>query len=346
MIRTSRLLSVGSLLVLAAFGANPAHAAGTTAGTTITNNVSVNYQVGGVTQTASTASNAFIVDRKINLTVVEVGATTSVSPGQTAAVTTFTVTNTSNAVMDFGLSAAQQTTGTVAFHGGTDSFDTSNVKIYSDAALTMQITYIDELAADTSKTVYVVSDVPLGLANGAVAGVVLTAQARDGGTAGSQGAVSVATVGANTAGMDTVFADGAGTTDAANDGKFSAADDYTVSAATLAVTKTSTIISDPVNNTTNPKAIPGAVIEYCIAVANGAGSATATSLGVSDPVPAQETYLAAFGVITNGTVTAGVCNNDGAGAGTYTAATTTVSGALANLAGGATETLRFRATIN
>ena len=77
-----------------------------------------------------------------------------------------------------------------------------------------------------------------------------------------------ATAGANTAGVDTVFADGAGTADAANDGKISAKGDYTVAAAVLSVNKYATLISDPINGTTNPKMIPGAVVEYCIALAN------------------------------------------------------------------------------
>src|SRR3546814_13991767 len=69
--------------------------------------------------------------------------------------------------------------------------------------------------------------------------------------------------------------------DAARDGSHSDNDDYTVQTATLAVTKTSRIISDPVNATSNPKLIPGAVIEYCIAVANN-GSAAATSVVITE----------------------------------------------------------------
>ena len=48
------------------------------------------------------------------------------------------------------------------------------------------------------------------------------------------------------------------------------------------------------NGATNPKYIPGAVIEYCIAVTNAAGSASATSVAISDPLPTEVTYLAAF----------------------------------------------------
>ena len=40
--------------------------------------------------------------------------------------------------------------------------------------------------------------------------------------------------------------------------------------------------SDPTNSTTNPKAIPGAVVEYTITISNAAGASTATSITFSD----------------------------------------------------------------
>ena len=348
----NRLLCAASISALAALGATPAFAAGTTAGATITNTVTVNYQVGNVSQTAQTASNSITVDRKVNLTIVNLGSTTSVSPGQTAAVTTFQVTNSSNDTLDLSLAALNQAGGTAA-HGGTDVIDVSNFKYYADTdssgtfnAGDTQITWLDEVAADTTKTVFVVSDVPITATNGQVAGIVLTARAEASGTVGTQGALLTATSGANTAGVDTVFADGAGATDSANDGAYSVKGDYTVAAALLTVTKTSKLISDPVNGTTNPKAIPGAIMEYCVILSNAASGATSTSFNVSDPLPSTVTYSAAYGIFINGTVTAGVCNTDGSAGGTYTAGTTTVSAALANLTAGNSETLRFRVTIN
>lgn len=329
----------------AALAASPAQAAGTQAGSTITNTVTVNYSVGGVAQTAQTASNAITVDRKVIITIASAATTTTVSPGQTAASTAFTVTNSSNDTIDIGLAVVNQAGG-AAQHGGTDVFDVSNFKFYSDAALTTLITYLDEVAPDASRTVYVAADIPISTTNGQIAGDILTGTAQAGGSAGTQGAVLTATSGANTSGVDTVFADGAGATDAANDGKFSARGDYTVSAPVLTVTKTSTLISDPVNGTTNPKAIPGATMEYCIQVANAAGAATATNLAITDPLPSTVTYSSGYGIFLNGTVTGGTCNADGTAGGTYTAATTTVSGTLNNLAAGSTTTLRFRTTIN
>ena len=84
MTRNMRLLASASVLAAAAFAASPAFAAGTTAGTTVTNNVTLDYKVGGIDQNQVTASDSFTVDRKVNLTVAEVGTTTtSVTPGQT-----------------------------------------------------------------------------------------------------------------------------------------------------------------------------------------------------------------------------------------------------------------------
>lgn len=64
MTKNIKLLATGSCLALAVFGASPALAVGTTSGTTITNTVTVDFQVGGVSQTASTGSNAITVDLK------------------------------------------------------------------------------------------------------------------------------------------------------------------------------------------------------------------------------------------------------------------------------------------
>ncbi len=351
---TSKLYHLGScsVVALAIVGSVPALAGGTLAGSTVTNTASVTYQVGGVAQTPPTpATNVFTVDRKINLTVAESGAaTTTVVPGQSGAVTTFTLQNTSNAVLDFALSATQ-TVGGVAAHGGTDTFDVTAPSIFRDtngngtyeAGTDTAATFIDELAIDASVTLFVVANVPLGLATGAVAEVNLVATGREGGTAASQGAALTETAGANTAGMDTVFADAAGVTDAARDASHSDDDDYTVSTATLTLSKTATVISDPVNGATNPKLIPGAVVEYCIAVANAAGGASATSVAVSDVVPAQVTFNAGS-ILINGTTTGVTCNTDGVAGGSFAAGT--VSGTLASVAAGASRTLVFRATVN
>lgn len=60
--------------------------------------------------------------------------------------------------------------------------------------------------------------------------------------------------------------------------------------ATLLLDKSSIVISDPVNGTTNPKYIPGATARYCILVTN-AGSATTTTVALTDSLPADTTLI-------------------------------------------------------
>ena len=59
----------------------------------------------------------------------------------------------------------------------------------------------------------------------------------------------------------------------------------------ISVTKVSSVIADPVNGTNNPKAIPGATIEYLITVSNtGTGPADADSVVVWDDGPADAKF--------------------------------------------------------
>ncbi|HYI39913.1 MAG TPA: hypothetical protein VE053_06305 [Allosphingosinicella sp.] len=352
MTRNMRLLASASVLAAATVAASPAFAAGTTAGTSVTNNVTLDYKVGGIDQNQVSASDTFVVDRKVSLVVAEVGtSTTTVSPGQQAAVTTFSVTNSSNAALDFALAATQLSGGTAA-HGGTDNFNMAAVSLFVDTntngnydvGVDTAITFLDQVPADSSRTVFVVANVPLGRATNDVAGVRLTATAAESTAIGTLGATITETSGANTAGVDTVFADTNANGNTARDGIHFAEDDYTVLAALLTATKSSRVISDPFNGTTNPKMIPGAVVEYCIAVANATGSASASGVNLSDTLPVTTTYDAAFGIKLNGTVTGSTCNADGVAGGAY--ASGIVSGTLGVVAPGLTRTLVFRVSVN
>lgn len=61
--------------------------------------------------------------------------------------------------------------------------------------------------------------------------------------------------------------------------------------------KSQSVISDPVNGTTNPKAIPGAIIRYTVIITNGMGAAVgrADRVDISDDLDTE--------ITTNGTVT-------------------------------------------
>ncbi len=122
--------------------------------------------------------------------------------------------------------------------------------------------------------------------------------------------------------------------------------------ANLSVTKISSVLTDGVS-VTNPKSIPGAVVRYCILVSN-AGSATATSVGASDPIPANLTFVP--GSMFSGTTcgAAGTAEDDDAAdtgetdpfTMSFNATTFTVAGNAASLAPAASMALVFNATVN
>lgn len=59
------------------------------------------------------------------------------------------------------------------------------------------------------------------------------------------------------------------------------------------ITKLTTLISDPVNGTTNPKRIPGAIVEYTLLVTNPGVAMTANSVQVIDPLDASTALVVA-----------------------------------------------------
>lgn len=370
---TSKLkLLVASAVIPAVFlNAVPAMAAGTTQGTSVLNNVTVDFQVGGVAQTQATASNTFVVDRKILFNIAEKATTgtTTVFPGQTARVTTFLLTNAANDTLDFTVTPANIVGGTAA-HGGTDAFDVTNLLICFDAGPTpdgvcdgapsASLT-INDLVADGTATILILGDIPAGATNGQVANVSATATAlNSNGSAitGAGAAAADATVnGAGT--VETIFADvaksGNGGTSVARDGIDVATDDYTVSAAVLSVFKSSRIISDGVS-TSNFKSIPGAVVEYCISVSNAAGAASATNIAIRDVVPANLTFSPGT-IFVDATVTSpgvsqtcasgtGVTDATDADAGQYNTGLTRAEGTLSTIAANSSRALIFRAVIN
>ncbi|MGH8240125.1 MAG: hypothetical protein ACREXP_24355, partial [Steroidobacteraceae bacterium] len=88
-----------ALIALSSVGVlQGAYANGTPSGTTINNQATVDYSVGGVNQTQITSALAsFVVDTRIDFNVQEVGTSaTLTSPGQVNVVTTFQLTNTGN----------------------------------------------------------------------------------------------------------------------------------------------------------------------------------------------------------------------------------------------------------
>ncbi|MDO9176084.1 MAG: histidinol dehydrogenase, partial [Actinomycetota bacterium] len=59
----------------------------------------------------------------------------------------------------------------------------------------------------------------------------------------------------------------------------------------ITVVKSSSVVSDPYNGGTNPKRIPGAVIEYTVTVSNAAGTVPVTNVVITDVPPASTVYV-------------------------------------------------------
>jgi uncharacterized repeat protein (TIGR01451 family) len=119
----------------------------------------------------------------------------------------------------------------------------------------------------------------------------------------------------------------------------------------ISVTKVSAVLSDPVNGTTNPKAIPGAVVEYCILVSN-TGTNTLSNIAASDTLPANFTFAA--GTMTSGNncataTTAEDDNNSGTDESDPFGAAisgTSLTASAVSLSASTGFALKFRGTIN
>ena len=245
-------------------------AAGTLAGTTVNNKATLSFTVGAAAQPVvessptgnslvginNGANTAFLVDRKVNMSVVESGASSNLTvPGATQVVTLFKVSNLGNSVQDFLLTAEALATGVTLATASGDSYGTgaSNFAVsncttaVSPAQLASvttvptsfsTLTYLDELAPDSAQYVQVKCDMPAvnlaattsppGFNTGDLAAVRLVATvaasacatlpASTCATVGTAGTALVATTTPDDAAVvDTVFGDPAGPTGLSTD---------------------------------------------------------------------------------------------------------------------------------
>ncbi len=260
-------------------------------------------------------ATTFVVDNLVDVAVSTLDAAiVDVTPGASAMVLRFQVDNEGNTTQDFLLSAAGQADGSgphaTPFGSLMDAFDadtgTNPIRFYTDSAAVegptatytpgtwdgtgteTLVTHIDELDADNSVTVYIVMDIPAGQTDGDMAIYGLLAQVAAGGGAGAQGAAIAAddSGSADTAGVDIVFGDAVGADDPDQvnpDGRHSSRSVFRIASATLAATKNTAVVWDPINAGTNPKAIPGARVAYTITVDN-TGSTQADNVVITDHI--------------------------------------------------------------
>jgi uncharacterized repeat protein (TIGR01451 family) len=282
-------------------------ALGTDAGVTVSNMATVAYDVGLIAQTPIESDPAgnnaagpgignpteFLVDRRVSFTLIETsgGPTTPVAPGDNNVIASFTLLNTSNAIMDFDLGVIDLA-GPV--FGIPDSTDLVNYRIRAGngqgaggVPTLADDDFVDELDEEGVVEIYVFADAPGTVLNGEYANIRLTATAADdvlaAATPGVLDAILVEDPGADDpTEIETVFGD----TD--NNGFEEADDSYEIiTAAALDITKIATVISDPFGS---GKAVPGAVIEYTITIDNTTGASAATNVVITDLIDSNVTY--------------------------------------------------------
>ena len=319
------LPSCSALAVLAALALPmQAQAAGTRAGSTISNTASASYDTGGGPTTIDSNRVDLLVDELLDVTVDSSNpADVPTTPGATGQVLTFSVTNNGNGVEAFRLS-------TMA-NGGGDNYDPVVTQIYIDNGDGLFDASTDtpytagandpSLNPDASVTVFVVATTPASVVDGNRGTVSLVAAATTG-----TGAPGTSFAGRGEGGGDAVV----GSTGA--DGQDVGA--YVVSAATVTLVKSAVVTNSL--GTTDP--IPGATITYTI-VATVAGSGSVNGLAITDNIPANTTYVP--GSITLG----GASLSDAVDADAGDFNSTRINVSLGTVAGGQTRSVTFRTTI-
>ena len=318
-----------------------AYANGTASGTSVTNQATVDYSVGGVSQTTITSPTAsFVVDTRIDLNVAPVSGPVTTQPGQTNVVAMFNVINTGNSTQGYQLAIANEATGTTFPSSSADNQDVGNLRVFVDSngngtyePGVDTATNVNSLITDSdgeSVRVFVLADIPIGATNNQFANVRLTARAAVPGTNGAT--LATETAGAdNPAVVDVVFAD------TGRDGTQSGANQYAIQSAALTLNKTVTVISDDFNGTTNPKAIPNAIVQYTITVTNNSTTTAANAVTVTDNIPANTTFVGGSITLNAAAVPDGTAFQSGPPARVVVPA-----GAVAQNGGVATVTFRVR----
>ena len=256
------------------------HSAGTAAGTIIKNNVEISYKIGTDVDFVHTQSarHNFTVSELIrsNVTALEpqgIGTSTPASD----AVLSFQLTNTGNGDEAFLLSTNE---------GLADQFkpdvtglwiETNGIPgVQPDDTLYQPSSGGVLLEADQSATIYVVSDIPAGLADESRSDVSLVSTSGTPNASSKLLGESIEGLGDN--GIEAVVAQ--------NNARHSDSTHYLVSTVILDVEKTIESVKDPYGTDLS---MPGSEVTYKIRlVASGRG--TANNLVIDDAVPASMTY--------------------------------------------------------
>lgn len=329
--RVARATTAAAWLWLPALSAQ---AAGTPAGTLIGNTATLQYSIGGGAPTSASASSPAIVVGKVLSVVVtsqDASPVTATSP-DTSRPLTFVVTNTGNAPEPYRLSRTDNLTGDqfdpVPAAAGSLWIESGAQPGFQASGPNADIAYVPGvndpvLPADGSRTIYLVSDVPSGLAIGATGRSTFTATATTPGAAGAAPGTGLGVFG----GVQTVVGAQA---------VASATASYVVAGVSLALAKSVISVRDPQGGT---RVTTGSVLTYRV-VLTLTGTGVADTLAFSDPLPAALTYVPGS-LTVDGTPRTDAVDGDGAAA-----TGNTVTADFGTVAAPAQRVIEFKATVN
>jgi uncharacterized repeat protein (TIGR01451 family) len=260
-------------------------------GTGISNTASLSYSVNGTNIDETSNAVEFKVDRKVIFSVTDNQTSTDpvvVNAGDNA-VTVYTIQNDSNAPISFQLPVPPVGT-TYSYVDPTDGTNEITVNSTDVAAIiplaagnattpiTVNITVTLTVPNDADSgdqfftplnILAVEPDNNTGIGGGVTAGDQIAATPST--EAWVKDVIQTITIG------DLLNANGVSV-------ELDSTQEFVVAASDISLVKSVAILSDPVNGTTNPKAIPGAVVEYTLTITNS-GLIAATDVVLSDAVP-------------------------------------------------------------
>lgn len=344
------------LIAAAAVAAGPALAAGTPAGTAITNSASANYSVNGTPAPPVTGSVTITVDELISVRLTPPATPASVATPDANKPLVFVVTNVGNGQESFTLTPGYTVPGD-AFDPTAGSVGTLFVDVNGDGQYTAgtdtPITAPVTLNPDQSLQVLLVANIPSGQAEGSQGKATLTAVSTTPGAAGA--APGTVLTGQGTNGVDAMVGVGPG---GATD---SGADDigtgiFQIGSSLVKLAKALLAVTDPFGNACTVTGgnqsgclVPGATLEYRITVTvTSAAAAMAQNLAITDNVPANTTYVAGS-IRVNGSARTDAADADNAscaGCGNGTGTLTANLGNVTGTAAGVVNSIDYRVRIN
>ena len=301
-VKTSLITSVFVSAIV--FLSSSTHAQGVTAGTNISNIATVTYNTESIPQspiessptgnstsgTGNGRATDFVVDRKIDLLVTG-NTNANVTPGDLQAEVTFSLQNQGNAIQEFSL-ASNSLLSADNFDIDSCNLEVTGVTGTPLVGVVLPTSGNILLSPDQQATVSIRCDVPFSnsgspIVSGQTALLELLATAEKN-EDGSDTIESTNTE--DSAVIETVFTDGAGSNDLARDASHSATRTYIATSSTappeLTMDKTIVSVVDPDGS---DQAVSGAEVTYKIQIST-TGIGTIENLVITDPTPAEMTY--------------------------------------------------------